>query len=73
MPARSPRRTGVLVVRAWLEDGRPADLRARITWTLDVDAHSRRVVTASGDDEVEELVRRWLDALLAGEGPATLR
>ena len=68
MPARSARRAGVLVVRAWLEDGRPAELRARITWTLDVDAHARRVVTASGDDEVEDLVRRWLDALLAGEG-----
>ena len=67
MPARSPRRAGVLVVRAWLEDGRPVDLRARITWTLDVDAHARHVVTMSGHDEVEDLVRRWLDALLAGE------
>lgn len=73
MPAGLPRRTGVLVIRAWLENGEPATLRARITWTLDVSRHEKGAASAGRPDEIEQAVRSWLAALLAGDDAVTGR
>ena len=52
--------TAVLVVSAWRE-GMPARVAARITYTLDVTQPDRVTVTAAGVDEIEAVVRRWLE------------
>lgn len=59
-------RTGVLVIRLWLEDGfdeRP--LRARITHTLDVSASRSVETAASSEDEILTAVQGWLRAFAA--------
>jgi hypothetical protein len=53
-------RTGVLVVRAWIE-GDPAQLKARITHTTDVAAREPVSTTASTAEQIYAAVRRWLD------------
>jgi hypothetical protein len=50
-------RTGVLVVRAWIEGG---DLRARITYTRDI-ASAKTVETAASSPEgVIRTVENWV-------------
>lgn len=62
-------RTGVLLVRIWLEDGSSA-LRARITGRSDLDRPEKTVVFASTPDEIGTLVTRWAeDFLLRTEQP----
>jgi hypothetical protein len=58
-----PDRIGVLVIRAWLEEGgMPVDLRARITETLDVSAPSPVEAVAASEEEVVAIVVAWLRA-----------
>lgn len=61
-------RTGVLVIRAWLEDEDGAKpLRARITSTLDVSApRATDTVGAASEAEIVSAVRAWLRAFAAG-------
>lgn len=65
VPAPHPQRTGLLVVRAWLEDDRPDGLRARITSTVDLARRDSAVTTAHTPEEIQEAVRAWLAALIA--------
>ncbi len=58
-----PDRIGVLVIRAWLEDGGVSgDLRARITETLDVSAPSPVESVAASEEEIVAIVVAWLRA-----------
>ena len=59
-------RTGLLVVRVWLE-GKPDDggLRARITHTLNVADGAEVVTAAAATEEIFNAVRDWLEAYLA--------
>jgi hypothetical protein len=58
-----PDRIGVLVIRAWLEDGVvPGDLRARVTQTLDVSAPSPVEAVAGSVEEIVAIVVAWLNA-----------
>ena len=63
-------RSGVLVVRAWIE-GDPPRLKARITHTIDVTQRERRTATASSADQICAEVRRWIDALEAQQSSVT--
>jgi hypothetical protein len=84
VPARSSSRSLVLIVRAWVEEGRPNGFRARL---IQADAPwatpspSAHVVTASLDETLQA-VRAWLKELEAeedapargqrhGDGPVT--
>jgi hypothetical protein len=58
-------RSGVLVVRAWIE-GEPAQLKARITQTIDLARREPESATVSSGEEIEAEVRRWLAALESG-------
>ncbi len=62
--ARSPERTAVLVIRAWLEPtNETAALRARVTSTLDVSVPGRRTTTSvASEEEIVNAVRAWLRA-----------
>ncbi len=60
-------RTGLLVVRVWIEGDSDDDgLRARITQTLDLFAGAEIVTAAATTDDVYAAVRGWLEAYLAG-------
>jgi len=58
-------KTGILVIRIWME--RPAQIRARITSSLDVSTTREMVTTAMSPDQISETVASWLDAFAAGE------
>lgn len=57
-------RTGVLVIRAWIESGGENALRARITSTLDVAERGEVSTVASTPEAVTAAVAGWLRALL---------
>jgi len=63
-------RTGLLIIRAWVEEGSGEPLRAHVRITGDVSQGIQRtftVVTAAG---VAEVVDTWLEDVL-GAVPAT--
>jgi hypothetical protein len=63
--AFSSRRTGILVVRVWVEDHPVASLRARVTSSLDLTAGPTEEIVAASVDDVCAVVNRWLHAFLA--------
>lgn len=64
-------RTGLLIIRAWIEEGSSRPLRAQIRVTTDVSAGFERSLTSSGVEEVCATVREWLaDVVCNGERPA---
>lgn len=56
---------GVLVIRAWIEPEREDGLRARITYTLDVNNSEQTTTVVATREEVAAAVLAWLDALVA--------
>jgi hypothetical protein len=63
-------RSGVLVVRAWVE-GDPPQLKARLTHTIDLAQREPESATVSSAEQIHEEIERWLEALLAGSAPVT--
>jgi hypothetical protein len=68
-------RTGVLVVRIWVEERAESAFRARITATGDVSSEEQTSVVAASVDDVLRIVREWVDGFLAqksdGDGSVT--
>jgi hypothetical protein len=59
-------RTGVLVIRVWLEQGLEQDaLRARITQTLDISVPNAVEKAASSEPEIVDAVEQWLRAFVS--------
>ena len=65
--ARTTERSGVLVVRAWVEGGTPEGLRARITQSRDLTSGEQLVTTTAHVEEIIGTIRAWLDALLSDQ------
>ncbi len=67
-------RTGVLVVRIWIEAPfKPGEsLRARITSKHDLGADETDTAAAASVEQVVEIVQAWLERFVAGE-PAQLK
>jgi hypothetical protein len=65
---RSGERTGVLVLRVWIEPGGPSadGLRARITAESRLGSGDRVSVVAGSVEEIVEIVRRWVAAFTEG-------
>jgi hypothetical protein len=61
-------RTGLLIIRAWIEEGSEDPLRAQIRVTDDLATDFARSVTLVQADTVTELVESWLESMLS---PAT--
>lgn len=59
-------RTGVLILRVWVEDGRADGFRARIVRTGSRDQVPPSAVSAV--DDVLTAVRAWLDHILEPDG-----
>lgn len=60
-----PEQTGVLVIRVWIERTSPLQLRARITRTSDVRSRDEISSAASTTEEIETVVRSWLEEFVA--------
>ena len=62
----TPQRTGILVIRVWLEQDAPGRLRARLTQAADLGDPGTTLATASDlpgvCDAVEAWLRRFLDS-----------
>lgn len=76
MNDRSSHRTGVLIVRVWMEPDHPTVLRARITQVGDNTRDERSVAVSSSSEEICAIVRRWIATftnpdLAAGDGHVT--
>ena len=62
----APQRTGILVIRVWLEQDAPGRLRARLTQAADLGDPATPLDVATGVpsicDAVEAWLRRFLDS-----------
>ena len=64
-------KTGVLVIRAWIEPGVGEHaLRARITRTLDVAEQEAAESAAASEEEILAVVQEWLSSF-TGSPPVT--
>ena len=59
-PPANTARTGLLIIRAWVEEGSSNPLRAAVRATTDVSAGFDRTMTLAQADEVGATVQDWL-------------
>ncbi len=62
-------RTGILIIRAWLERESTAPLRAHIRQTTDIAGGLRDGTTVTNEDAVATIVRTWLHDVLLDTAP----
>ena len=67
--AAKTHRTGLLIIRAWVEDGSSEPLRADVRATTDVSAGFDRAVTLARPEDVVATVQTWLAEVLADSAP----
>ena len=56
--------TGLLIIRAWIEEGSSEPLRAQIRLTTDVSIGFERTLTLARQEAVCDTVREWLADIL---------
>jgi hypothetical protein len=61
----SRERTGVIIIRVWLEADDGNGFRARVTWVRDVEANEVDNAAASNVEEVVEMVQRFVNEFTA--------
>ena len=66
MTAPSSDRTGILILRLWIEEDAPDGLRARITQTLD-SGDEQAMATAANPEDIYAVVRTWVEAFVDAE------
>jgi hypothetical protein len=64
-PVTRPR-TGLLIIRAWVEPGSSSPLRAHIRFTTDVSHGFEHTLTVAQEEATIEAVQAWLSEMLAG-------
>ncbi len=64
MKAQNPNRTGILIVRLWIEGDAREGFRARITQTLDAAGDENAMATAADPEHVYSVVRSWVETFL---------
>ena len=62
-------RTGLLIIRAWVEEGSSEPLRAQVRVTSDVSAGFERELTFVRADDVSATVKEWLTDILSDGEP----
>ena len=60
----TPDRTGLLIVRLWIEGNVSDGFRARITQKLDSAVGEHTVAMAGNSDDVCTIVQKWIDAFV---------
>lgn len=63
-------RTGILIVRLWIEGNARDGFRARITQTLDSADEEHATATAGDPEDVYAVVRTWVEAFVDREAQA---
>lgn len=66
-------RTGLLIIRAWVEAGSTEPLRAHVRVADDISAGIDRTLTLVEADRVRELVDVWLQGIRHGELKPSVR
>lgn len=61
-------RTGLLIIRAWIEEGSSMPLRADIRSTTDISRGLESERTVADAEIVAAIVQAWLAQFLAGSG-----
>jgi hypothetical protein len=64
-------RTGLLIIRAWVEPGSSSPLRAQIRLTTDVAHGVERSLTLTQEEAVVTAIHTWLSEILTGSAGAT--
>ncbi len=59
-------RTGLLIIRAWVEDGSSEPLRAQLSMTSDVSIGMERTSVHTDAVDVGTEVQTWLQGILSG-------
>ena len=63
-------RTGILIVRLWIEGNAREGFRARITRTLDSTLNEQQMLTAAAPEDIYTVVRTWVEAFVDQEAHA---
>jgi hypothetical protein len=61
-------RTGILIVRLWIEGNAREGLRARITHSLDSTSRDQAMATAADPEDIYAVVRTWVEAFVDQDG-----
>lgn len=64
MKAQSSDRTGILIVRLWIEGNAHDGFRARITQTLDSTGPEKAMAVAANPEDVYAVVRTWVESFV---------
>lgn len=70
MKALTSDRTGILIVRLWIEGNAREGFRARITRTLDSTGPEQEMATAAAPEDIYTVVRTWVEAFVDQETQA---
>ena len=64
MKTKSFDRTGILIVRLWIEGNALEGFRARITQTLDAKGREQAMATAANPEDIYAVVRTWVETFV---------
>ena len=64
MKTPAPDRTGILIVRLWIEATADQGLRARITQTLDAAGQGQETASAATPEDIYSVVRTWVETFV---------
>ena len=67
--AMSSDRTGLLIIRAWIEEGSSEPLRAQVRLSTDVSTGFERTLTLARPEAVCDTVQEWLADILSEAAP----
>ena len=67
--AMSSDRTGLLIIRAWIEEGSDEPLRASVRHTTDVSVGIEHAAPLTDADATADMVRLWLREVLSNRQP----
>lgn len=70
MRSHTSDRTGILIVRLWIEGNAREGFRARITQTLDSTGLEQAMATAADPENIYAVVRTWVEAFVDQEAEA---
>jgi hypothetical protein len=70
LPSAPRVRTGVLVLRVWVEGRAPVDFRGRIVASLDVADRGREHAVVGTATEAEDFISEWLARFLTNRAPS---
>jgi hypothetical protein len=65
MKTISPEKSGILILRIWMERDPVTGLRARITHALDSTGTEKQIATASTPLAIYGIVRDWVESFVA--------